>query len=1084
MTGKIIVYEIRQRFWHWTTLLFFLILAFQGLWYTKGNFDYYVNEGLLMNASTLFYKNLAGGGMLMIIIVAIITGTSLYKDIQHKTGQWIYTMPIHEKQFYLGRFFSAFLFNVIIATGYIAGMLLTPYAGLGEAHRFGPAPIGQLFHGFLFLTVPNLFLLTSLFFFALVFTRRMAAGYLSVLLTVIAFLVMQTTAESSGITTVLALADPFGYIGVDELIQGLPTAERNTAYIPLDGNLLINRLIWCSLAVLLLIVSYVKFSFKSFGAVPNTRGKIITQVLHKVPQTAKNVIGVKLSFTTPDFLKKLWSLARLEFKIIVRPTSFKVIIGVILLMAVLQNLFWNAGYYIGPTVPLTSTMTLFRLTFGVFILILIMVWAGELFFKDRVVNIHTITDTLPVPVWVTQLSWFIAMMGMSFILALSFMVIGIIIQILKGGAGLIEWDLYVYDILGYNWGWLTYVLWIAVVFFISGLTGNRFLTHVLSVGAFFVLIMAFELGLAEQVRFAYGAVPGLEDYSEISGYGIWYTSAQWFFLMWLVLAVALVLLGIYFWERGTGIKWSQKLRFQGKQLYLPGKIAALLAIAAFVVFQSFIIKNIDASKSFRLSAVEEKEKAAYETTYGYLKDKAHPKYSHIDLTFDFYPAERKAIYSARLRVTNPSERIIDTLFLNTDPSVEITSVSSKGKDFKLVRRDTVHNVMVYLLPKKMWPQDTLALIFKAKKEYKGFTQSGSEPQPDLMYNGSFGSIHDFLPLIGYKDDKELNENRKRADQGLPLLASRMAPVTDNKALHQSIFAPDGNRVTGKITISTSEDQIPLAPGKLEKSWTKNNRNYRSYVIEKATPFNWYLGSGDYVINPSKTQRTTVQILASPKHNFNIDLYRQAIHKTIAFVGSHLGTYPYTEVRLHEIPYYQEDFYAFANSIAISEKEGWYADTTNMPERAYIFQSVASQIIKHWLQESIDVANVQGGYMLTEALPEALSLRLLQEELGPEALELMLKKKQDFYAKEKHDEANTEPPLLYADGVEYLEAYKGAKALYELMDTIGTQAFDTLLREWVNKDENIPKRFIDLYKRLLDAVPTSKKEEIKQLFEEV
>ena len=83
-----------------------------------------------------------------------------------------------------------------------------------------------------------------------------------------------------------------------------------------------------------------------------------------------------------------------------------------------------------------------------------------------------------------------------------------------------------YDMLGYNWGWLTYVFWIAVVFFVAGLTGNRFLTHILSVGAFLLVILAFELGLAEQTIYAYAAVPGLEDYSEISEYGIWYTLDQ------------------------------------------------------------------------------------------------------------------------------------------------------------------------------------------------------------------------------------------------------------------------------------------------------------------------------------------------------------------------------------------------------------------------------------------------------------------------------------------------------------------------------------------------------------------------------
>ena len=99
MVGVILWYELKQRFQDWKTVLFFLLVVFQGIWFTKGYFDYYANENLLINSPAVFYKNLSGVGLLMVIIVAIVTGTSLYKDLEYKTGQWIYTLPINEKQF-------------------------------------------------------------------------------------------------------------------------------------------------------------------------------------------------------------------------------------------------------------------------------------------------------------------------------------------------------------------------------------------------------------------------------------------------------------------------------------------------------------------------------------------------------------------------------------------------------------------------------------------------------------------------------------------------------------------------------------------------------------------------------------------------------------------------------------------------------------------------------------------------------------------------------------------------------------------------------------------------------------------------
>ena len=53
------------------TLLFFLMLVFQGIWYTQGSYEYYVNDATLMNGAALFYKNFAGGGILLVIIIAL-----------------------------------------------------------------------------------------------------------------------------------------------------------------------------------------------------------------------------------------------------------------------------------------------------------------------------------------------------------------------------------------------------------------------------------------------------------------------------------------------------------------------------------------------------------------------------------------------------------------------------------------------------------------------------------------------------------------------------------------------------------------------------------------------------------------------------------------------------------------------------------------------------------------------------------------------------------------------------------------------------------------------------------------------------
>ena len=212
-------------------------------------------------------------------------------------------------------------------------------------------------------------------------------------------------------------------------------------------------------------------------------------------------------------------------------------------MVFMQNVLFNSNYYISAEVPLTSNMTFFRLPWGVFIVMLLMIWSGELFFKERTVKVWQITDALPVPVWVTQLSKFMASCGLAFVLCMSFVAIGLVSQTLLGGASLIDLKQYAIDVFGYRWGFVNFVFEIALVFFIAGLTGNRFLTHILSVGIFLFLVISFDMGLMEQIRYGFAMTPGVEDFSEMSDYGILKPSANWFALLWGVLSVAFVMLG-------------------------------------------------------------------------------------------------------------------------------------------------------------------------------------------------------------------------------------------------------------------------------------------------------------------------------------------------------------------------------------------------------------------------------------------------------------------------------------------------------------------------------------------------------------
>ncbi|MEM8969220.1 MAG: hypothetical protein AAGE93_22575, partial [Bacteroidota bacterium] len=725
-------------------------------------------------------------------------------------------------------------------------------------------------------------------------------------------------------------------------------------------------------------------------------------------------------------------------------------------------------------------MTYFRLQWGVFVNMLIMIWAGELFFKDKIVNIWQITDSLPVPVWVTQLSRFVAIIGLSLVLSVSFIATSIFTQILLGGASYIDVGRFVEDLLLYRWALLNFVLYAAWVFFVASISGNRILTHILSVGTFLFLVISFDLGLLEDLRLGFAFVPGIEDYSETSGYGIFQQAANWYFFLWLSLATALVMAGVWLWKRGSDKKWSNRLSLKNRQLSPISKVAMLACFGAFLLLMSFISKNVYDIGNFTPEAEEERLDAAYEKQYKYLETRPQPKYAEVDLELGLFPSERRASYSANIVLVK--EPGMDTIFLNWKDFVSVSHLTLNGQELKLVKEDEEQNLTAYLIPKADRADSLLQLSLEAEKQYVGFTQS--DAQADLTYQGSYASVQDFLPVIGYDSEKELVENRKRDEQELKRLTSRMAPTDDPVAKTQDAYAPDAGLVSGSITISTEADQIPFAAGELVKTEERDGRTIASHKIEKPAVFNWHLGSSTYSVVNGEAQGVSYAMLHKPFHTFNIELYQDAINQGIAFMQAHFGAEAVADkLQLVEIHRWQDPAYTFANTIVLSEKEGWVAETDGLQEKAYIYQTVGSGLASLWVQQQLRIADVQGANMLTKALPEAIGLQFVEETFGEEAVQLLIEKKMDKYAKDRNNEPNAEPALLYADGAEYLEQNKGAVALYQLSTKIGRGTFIQSLTNWTLRKKDEYATFKSIYDYLFSKLNTEDKEQVKQDFEQ-
>ena len=778
-------------------------------------------------------------------------------------------------------------------------------------------------------------------------------------------------------------------------------------------------------------------------------------------------------------MRKFIRISSLEFKNLVRTTSFRIVFGIVVLLFLLQNLLFNANYYIGPEQPLTTNMTLNRITLGVFIMILLMIWAGELIFREHTTGLRHLTDSFKLPVWVRLLSKYTAIALVSFILSLGMLLAGLLTQLSKGYLEF-EWTLYVEDLLGYKLGVLTYMIILTLTFLIASITGKRFMTHILSIGILLFLLIAFDLGVIEDHRLGLlVGIPGIEDYSEIGGYGILATSAFWYFTCWSTLAVSFILLAVYFWRRGNVSDWRRKLSFQGKQLNWSGKLSLLALIAGFIFLQSFISKNI--KDNFNTQEEKEGIKADYELRYAHLAKYAQPKIMEYDLDIELYPNNRKIAYVASYRLVNDSGEAIDTLYLNFPKFSHVNEVSIGRVAVSPAWMDTLHRVYAIALPERLPLDSIITIKLSAARQYKGF--SPTDIQIDMATKGLLIGRRMF-PILGYDDDRALVENKKRKVHGLEKIVSKMPDTSDLLSLGQNYFSKDAMRTKGRIKVGTSAPQIVLVSGRNIKRWKEKNRNYVLSVIDEPSNFDIHFTSYAFAETQQKTAQTNAAFYFKPSHHFNVKIYQQALDYGLTHIQEIFGSYPYKSLEIGELAYYKEDFYTSPNLILISEKQGWRADASLQSEESYLYYSIISQLIGQTLNARCELANVQGADMLDLAIPQAMAMQVISEKYGRELVNTYLTKKQNAYNKDRNNEPNIEFPLIYADGSDYLETNKGVIALYHMSEQMGFETFNNTIINWLDQSKDKKVKFIDLYEQLIKKLPLDKVALVKDKFEKV
>ena len=1068
----IFLFELKYRLRRPATWIYFIVLALMGGLITSaagGIFGAGTNislggDGGHVHVNSPFSLNAAISllSCFGILITSAIMGNPVYRDFEHRTYALFFTKPISKASYLGGRFFGSLAVCALVFGGILLGTWVGGLLPGVEADKFGPNHLSYYLRPFLVFVLPNLLFTGAIFFTLATLTRNILSTYIGAVLLLVGYLISSSFLSDLDNINLASMLDAFGLGASYYTTRYLTAAEKNTILIPLSRYILLNRAFWVGLGVALLALCYFRFQFSAFASdkAPSKKSRAASALAELVaaPMGGRLVLPrVTQLFSNAMSLRQYWSLTKLEFRGIVRSVYFAAIVGAGVIFLLVSG--WQVGkIYDTTTYPVTAEMVeLLSGTFALFILIIITYYAGELVWRERDAGVAQITDALPVPNWVPFLSKLSALGLVQVVLLGVVMACGLLLQTLKGYFHY-EPGLYLQTLFGFKL--IDYLLLCVLAMLVQVIVNNKYLGHFVMVVYYLATIFQSQMGINHKLL-DYAGNPAT-PYSDMNGYGHFVTSFTWFKLYWAAGALLLALVANIFWVRGTDAAFVRRRTEASRRWGRPAWTALALGLLVMLSAGSFIFYNTNVENRYLTPKAQQKLQLGYEQHYRRFKDLAQPRVVAVNLKTDLYPATRRVHIDGSIWLKNRHARALDTVIVQVPQRARVRKMELGRPAAALVLDDSAVNVRFYRLARPLAPGDSLEMTTVLDYGETGFPNSGSNT--DIVQNGIFMNNGNYLPSIGYQEQGELGDDDVRKRNGLKP-KDRMAPATDLAARQNMGLAQDADWIRFETTLSTSADQLAVAPGRLLKDWKQGDRRYFHYKMEQPMlNFYTFLSARYQVYKDAWTDSAghrvvPIEIYYQPGHEYNLKSMAAAVKESFAYYTKNFGPYQHTQVRILEFPKYASFAQSFAGTIPFSESIGFIAkvDPNDPEDIDYPFYVTAHEIAHQWWGHQVAGGNVQGETMLVETMAQYSALMVMKHHYGAHTMGKFLDYELNSYLRGRAFERKKEVPLAKVENQGYIHYRKGSVVMYALQDYIGEAQVNTALHSFLaqHKFETAP-----------------------------
>jgi ABC-2 type transport system permease protein len=1046
MLRALVSFELRRRLKRPSSFVYAMLLGLAGLFLmlvAAGTFKSISvatgSERVHANSPVTVFATTNLVALLGLFTVAAVFGQAATQDFT--TGTWpiIFTRKLKTSTYVLGRFLGAYAFAALlflaIPLGQAAG---AGVAQLLDASQLGPHRLDVYLWPYLVGVLPMLFLAGAVFFALAALTRQMAPVYVGMVVLVLGYTVLSTLLSDVSDQALAALLDPFGFTAMSLAVRYWTPAESNELLVPLQGTVLLNKLVWTGVGAALLALTVARFR----TTVDEEKGKGSRPAEADDPPGDVALPTTAASATTGSWLATSGRWGWLLFREVVRAPVYwaftaagvcAIAIGVV-----------NApGLYGTATLPVTPyLLELASQFFGLFSVITITFYAGELVWRERDAQLADLVDATRAPSWVAFGARCLAL----FLVAVSLqLVVGLATLGVQLGQGFtdLEPGVYVSELLGF--GALRAVPLCALAISVQVLVNHKYLGHAVMVGYFVSRIALRNLGVEEPLLL-WGTEPSIK-LSQMNGHGHWLGAALLFRGYWYAWSGALLLAAGVAVVRGreTGLRarLADARRRVGRG-WVAALAACLLAVAG---LGGWLYRGAHLEHRYLTAKDQQGLKAAYEHRWKAWEGRAQPRVTAAELAFDVYPdeAEPRLHVKGTYTLTNRSPEAIAQVLVTLPLDARVGALAVGGAS-RPSEQDEDQGLRAFTLPQPLAPGASAPLDFEL--DFVAAALQHGQRRENVVGNGTFFDSFN-LPVLGYWASNELEQDSDRKAHGLEP-KQRLPAREDVAARQNNDLRPDSDFITLKATVSTVPDQLAVVPGTLVREWSEGGRRFFRYEMDQPILAFFSVLSARYEVLRDAWEGVTLEIDFHPQHRANLARMMAGMKDTLAYCSRAFGPYQHSQARIVEFPRYQTFAQSFPSTIPYSEAIGFIARVREDSETDldYPYYVTAHEIAHQWWGHQAVGANVQGATLISESMAQYTALMVMKHRYGEKKMRRFLKYELDRYLVGRALERQREKPLARNENQPYIHYQKGSLVMYALQHFIGEDAVDGALRKYL------------------------------------